>query len=750
MAASEKKNVLILGGGLSGLAAAAALSQFEEQIQVTVVEKMPYPGGKAASTRTRKKDAPAEPDRIIEHGLHVLMGFYENTFCLLRQVYTAEPYGYSREDWPTALSHMFEADYSMTISEPGQDGRPSRWRRFELMKRESRPGELCSAAGSIVGDGATLTGAGLLVEEPSAQEPALETRIQIYEMLEHILIATHTVACQGAIGFLSSEPPGDAFGVLTSALSEGQDLDLKSVPEGIEPSAAVAISTLSYAARYWRRQACTDDCKDKDEFRDVLKDLLFYLRLFRDIFYLTLRPDGDIERSDVWHIIDVLSTTAIGLIADEVYLPEPGQGELGESEWIENLAGLDERSYRGWLRHHGAHEPTLNCGVIRAIESGLFALEHAKAKGGRRGVGAGTFIYGAWRMLFGYSGSPFYKMKGGMGEIVIAPIFNYLQCETSTRFWLDADIKSISIKTEAGVSTVDEVKVAHAANNERPVGRGLPGTHRVPLEHFPEICTGFYGRQFWYATDQLEALPNETSLAAGEDFDVVILTLPPAVSRPMLTSQSLPESLRNAVNGIEDTAVLSAQLWYERCVDEDGKPCEREEDQKHAVVSGDVAPLDVLADMSHLKDAEPGYGSVVYLCGGFADGPSVEPLSVSPGQMLNQWVQSGGAEKLSRLVETSTSGQLPKLVGSVAYKRDQPHERYVLSTPGTRVHRIRADESGVSNMMVAGDWTRTALSVGSAEAAVVSGLLAAKAALKQVGLEELAKKIKVYKEPGEG
>jgi uncharacterized protein with NAD-binding domain and iron-sulfur cluster len=56
-----------------------------------------------------------------------------------------------------------------------------------------------------------------------------------------------------------------------------------------------------------------------------------------------------------------------------------------------------------------------------------------------------------------------------------------------------------------------------------------------------------------------------------------------------------------------------------------------------------------------------------------------------------------------------------------------PSDRYVQSLPGTARYRLRADESGFQNLILAGDWTQCGLNSGCVEAAVMSGLLAAAA-----------------------
>ena len=65
-----------------------------------------------------------------------------------------------------------------------------------------------------------------------------------------------------------------------------------------------------------------------------------------------------------------------------------------------------------------------------------------------------------------------------------------------------------------------------------------------------------------------------------------------------------------------------------------------------------------------------------------------------------------------------------------------PSERYVLSPPGSTVHRLDADALArddavgpdrVSNLILAGDWTLNGVNGGCVEAATMSGMQASRA-----------------------
>ena len=100
MADPSFENIVIVGGGMAGLAAAFELTKLGRcpAENVVVYQTGWRLGGKCASGRD-------DEGRIVEHGLHVWFGYYENAFRLLQEVYEelARLPGNENADWRSAI-----------------------------------------------------------------------------------------------------------------------------------------------------------------------------------------------------------------------------------------------------------------------------------------------------------------------------------------------------------------------------------------------------------------------------------------------------------------------------------------------------------------------------------------------------------------------------------------------------------------------------------------------------------------------
>ncbi|MDP1819051.1 MAG: FAD-dependent oxidoreductase [Acidimicrobiales bacterium] len=118
------RRVAVLGGGMAGVTAAWELSRpgWEDRFEsITLYQRGWMLGGKGASTRD-------DQGRILEHGLHVWLGYYDNAFRVLRECY--EELDRARTD-PTCPVRTWQDAFlpapEVGVFEHGPDGVTDVW-----------------------------------------------------------------------------------------------------------------------------------------------------------------------------------------------------------------------------------------------------------------------------------------------------------------------------------------------------------------------------------------------------------------------------------------------------------------------------------------------------------------------------------------------------------------------------------------------------------------------------------------------
>jgi uncharacterized protein with NAD-binding domain and iron-sulfur cluster len=110
----QKRKIAILGGGVSGLAAALELTGYhgwQDLYEVTIYQVGHRLGGKCATGR-------GPHGRIEEHGIHILQGWYDNCFRLMREVYEERKrYGLARESPYQKFEDALAPDNSTIMTE---------------------------------------------------------------------------------------------------------------------------------------------------------------------------------------------------------------------------------------------------------------------------------------------------------------------------------------------------------------------------------------------------------------------------------------------------------------------------------------------------------------------------------------------------------------------------------------------------------------------------------------------------------
>lgn len=384
--------------------------------------------------------------------------------------------------------------------------------------------------------------------------------------------------------------------------------------------------------------------------------------------------------------IDLALTVVRGLRADGL-LHEPG-----------GFGRVDDEDFRAWLLRHGARRPTVESGIVRAMYDLVFG--YAAGDKARPAFPAGLGVHLAIRMFCDYQGALFWKMTAGMGEIVFAPMHQVL---TARGVGLRYHHAVEEVVPDASGSELREIRL------RRPQPDAIVG----PLERV--------GGMPCFVDRPPPPGPHETVvLRQGVDFDTAVLAVSlgavPDVAPRIVAHR--PE-WRAMVDHVGTVRTRAAQVWMRDPEPDLGWP------EPGATFAGLDAPLDTVASMSHLLPVEArgaaGPATLAYLC-------SVAPDTDTPAEVAT--VLDRHLRAFGRAVwpdggpEGINDGQV---VDRYLRLNDDPSDRYVQALPGTDLHRLRVDASGVRHLILAGDWTDCGLNAGCIESATISGIEAAAA-----------------------
>jgi uncharacterized protein with NAD-binding domain and iron-sulfur cluster len=722
---ARKEKIAILGGGMAALTAAFELTSrpdHRDRYDITVYQMGFRLGGKGASGRNA-----AHAHRIEEHGLHILMGFYDNAFDLLRRCYAelGRPAGA-----PLAtVDEAVKAHNYLVVAEEVEAGR---WEPWELRFPDM--------------PGSPGVGPSLATTPWEYLKRLLQRMWSRFERSEDVKrlapnLPAEVAKIKSLLGYGSGletidEAPPDPD-VERRALeqlfvdmerSPEQSSDGLECTESVQPSGrmpTVYLFLAEAAARLnidcWRERA------------------LKYLGAFRAWLSKAARcADGSTSLRRLATMLDLGLTTAIGALEDEVDKADDG--------WF----SLDDWDFRAWLKKHGAEASTFNGALVQSLYNLAFSGSHE--------IAAGTIIHATLRILLDYKGGVFQKMQAGMGDVIFAPLYLVLK-ERGVKFEFFHRVDALVPGPGPGPGE-KHVAAIEIGVQARPKGGhydplydvdGLPCWPSEPLydriENGDAIrASGQNLESAWSTWPDVE----KRRLVAGTDFDRVILGI--AIGAfPTVCAQLLEVSprLRDMVQHVKTTQTQAVQIWFEGNLESLGWA------HDSPVLDAFAAPFDTWADMSHLLERESWEGpnapkNVAYLCSHLDDDhallqqrgvdvPAIEGARVRENavQWLNQhahnlWPAVAGPEKAgpfewSRLHDAKGREGEARLDAHYWQATFCPSERYVLSVPGSTRHRLRAHEAGFANLVFAGDWVRNGMNAGCVEGAVMGGMQAARA-----------------------
>lgn len=400
------------------------------------------------------------------------------------------------------------------------------------------------------------------------------------------------------------------------------------------------------------------------------------------------------------------------------------RGMLADNLLERGTQAINNEDFRSWLARHGANRDATDSSLLRALYDLAFAYIDGDEL--RPSMEAGSMLLAAIRMLADYRLAPVLRMRGGMGDVVFAPLYQVLRARgVEVKFFHAAKGATL-----AG-DVVDTITLARQAD--------LAGATYEPLINLP-----VEGKPFWCWPDepdwaQLVGPPvpgrdfercerevGEVTLRRGVDFDRVVLAVPFGGPLGETLSDANDRWKRMRLT-MKSVTTRNVQLWTTKTVEEMGW---KDGATVHAAF---VSPLSDWADMSHLLAVEGGPAKgVIYLCGVAQDPIDMGEVYDETSDWLDAFCGT-----LWPATEEATGFRYDTLVGGTLdaqYVRinDVGSERYTLSVPGSTVHRIAPGDTGFANLYVAGDWVKGVINGGCAEAAVEGGIDAADAIIVDV------------------
>ena len=462
---------------------------------------------------------------------------------------------------------------------------------------------------------------------------------------------------------------------------------------------------------------------------DLLERALFAIR---DEIDYECRPD----HKRAWLLCSLVIAVVRGILADKLVTDAGG------------FRSINDEDFGQWIMRHGGHPDILEFPLVRGVYDLVFGYEDADPE--RPAVAAGLMIYLIGLVLFEYKGAIFWKMTAGMGDIVIAPLYEALRRRGVTfEFFHRLDALHLDARHQA----VEAITMGRQARLTTETGyyepltrvRGLPVFPHMPLADQIEATIGLDELETHFGT---RADVETRMLRRGVDFDHVVLAVSlgmiPIVAKELVEERS---DWGDMTRHVRTVATQAFQLWL--------RPTEPDLgwDQPGVTVSAYARPFETWASMPQTlwtedwpDDDRP--GTVAYFCGSLAAPWPTDGDTAVYAQACRQAVHVQAA----RYIDTYLGLYFPKAMNEDGFEwrllsgvDDQrgiaalatqhisvnidPSDRYVQSVPGSDRYRLRPDESGYDNLVLAGDWTDCGMNAGCIEAAVMSGLQAANALL---------------------
>lgn len=692
-----KKKLAVLGGGAASLFAVWDLVHSDPNAYDITVYQMGWRlGGKGASGRNAKKG-----NRIEEHGLHLMFGFYDNVFRVIREAYNEH---YS--DYPGLWRDFFRTAKTEVAMINFLDAAKTKWEPWIVPypdQGSEEPGDPGQNQGNEIG----RIIQNLLRWIAGALHPNVDN---ITEVVDNLV--------------------GKALGLngVRSLIDAGHSA-LHDVVKSVEHFAELDWVPWPEFARIFVKESGPDEAPSDQRHEDI-KRLDWLLENLLERAQKALIP------ARVKGLVEFASAVARGLFVDLF--------SKGSTNWFE----LDEWDFGDWIKRHGGDPDSP---VVMGLYDAVFGTYSR--------IGAGAILQSSMKAAFLFRGGAIYKMYAGMGDTIFTPLYRALE-KRGVKFEffhrveelrLSADKKAVEtivlerqVKLKTGkYNPLVEVPVMIGALDTLECWPSEPNWEQIADDDRARVEGKFALENYWIPPEP----KRQYTLQQGKDFDAVILGISVAAI-PSLCPQLLAEDAAFADHVLRlapaTTATQAFQLWWDKMPTS----------PRPIVVPYDE-PYDTVADMSHLLAAEPGSANLAgihYLCSAIKESSPVPPrsqaaypaaLRTAATRQALAWMNDRAKVLWKNTFDWSYLHDPSGAAGEVRFNAQYLNtpinlsDRYVLPVPQSFQYRLMSNGTKFTNLYITGDWIRTSLSVGCLEAAAMSGLQCARAVSLEMGTKEV-------------
>lgn len=748
---AKKQRVLVLGGGPAACAAAYWLARQHDRYEVSLYTHGFRLGGKCAAGRNPKASM-----RIEEHGLHALLGFYQNAFRTIRSVYQTAGLPLEAGGQPLGGAFIGSTENGLMI-EPFD-----RWlyRRTPLEPNDRVPGMVPEEARADDDEDLSVPANGSVTGMGELMLASLRHAARQTELLER-----HNAAVGRELARRVRERDQGVLGRLVDRIrgfGEG-------VAEGWSPAEIVR-----YVVRYLEDRA-VDVLEGwlAEGPQSPLGPVLGFVRLYLDRLDAQMeRAPGDLDAWYRWMSLSSVLTAVAGLIEDRVtHLDQLDRHDTWE--WFK-AHGLDPRLLPAALRDEpveGGQEQ--GSPAIMAVYETLFA--HGQTAEPRQ-LAAGVGLRWFFLTAVGYAGFPAYEFKYSCPQTLLTPYYKALTGPLGAQVRFFHRVTELVVEGQGDARRLVAVRLRRQATVKQgltydPFAPGMPASNPADQPDWP--TTPNYAQLVEGPELEAQGVDLESPyspwpgvedvvLEQGKDFDVCVLgialgALPPITRR--LWSDGSPSYDPRWAQMLRDVAItrtISMQLWFDQPEaklydvppDVNGR-----QGEGRGLLTSYVLPEPSMGDLTHLIAWEgwaPEHAPkfLAYHTGSLVAESALELPPYSdhgyPARVEHEWRAqarqwlhdnyAGFYEKVQSWDQLLGWLTVPAGASPNADRFDvqsfnaapQPSDHYVLSQPKGMPARMGQMESGVVGLYLCGDWTRTDMNCGCVEAATQSGMLCAR------------------------